>query len=113
MIGEERVERTACKGVGDGVVVDGSANEHHCAGEHCGETHAHLVEDDAGKDEEEDKHIEECLRTGIVAEGLGCPSPAGLQKTLQGREDIHEDVGKEHRPCQQYEGSPAHGFAVT
>ena len=59
VVGEPRFYRTAGKALADGIVLDQRTGQHHCTGEYGGEADTHLVEDNPGKDEEEDKYVQE------------------------------------------------------
>ncbi len=106
MLGKPYVEARTCEGVGEGIPVDCGADEHDGTREDSGEAHAHLVEDDAGKNEEEDEDVEEGLRALHRAEGGGVPSLLALQEVFDRRENVHEDVGAEHCKRQQSERGP-------
>ena len=85
MVGKPAVEDAAKESVGEGIPVDSGANEHHRSGKDGGEAHAHLVEDDAGKNQEENKHIEESLRSLHCAESRRVPAACRLQQVLDRR----------------------------
>ena len=108
VVGEPVLEAGAHEGLADGVVLDQAAHQHDRAGEHGREADAHLVQDDAGEDQEEHEYVEERLGALHRAEGLGIPSARGLHQVLDRGEDVHEDVGAEHREGQQQQGDPAH-----
>ena len=74
MLVKPALQTCAHEGIGHGIPVDGGTDEHHHAREQGGEAYTHLVENDAGEDEEEDKHVEEGLRALHGAEGGGVPT---------------------------------------
>ena len=98
---------TADETLGECVPVDGGSDEHHGSGEHRSEAYAHLVEDDTREDEEEDKHIEEGLRALHGSKGRRVPTALREHQVLDGRQDIHKDVGTEHGEGQQTESGPS------
>lgn len=73
----------------------------------------HLVENDTGEDEEEHKHIEEGLRALHGSKGRRVPTALREHQVLDGRQDIHKDVGTEHGQCQEQQSRPAHGSRVA
>lgn len=103
---EPHFQATAGKHVGDGIPVDGCADQHHRTRKYGREAHAHLVEDNAGKYKEEYEYVEECFAALHCAESGGIPSAFGLHQVFDRRQDVHEDVRAEHCQCQQSEGCP-------
>ena len=83
------------------IPVDGGTDKHYGTRKHGGESHAHFVEDNTGKNEEENKNIEECFRTLHCTEGCFVPTSSRLHQILNRREDVHEDIGTEHRKRQE------------
>ena len=113
VLGEPCVESAALEGIRHGIPLDDGSHKHHGSAEQGCEAHAHLVEDDACEDEEEDEDVEERLCALHRAEGRCVPSACFLHQVLDGRENVHEDVTAEHRQGEQQKGCPAHGRAVT
>ena len=67
--------------VGDADELDECADEHHRSREHAGEANAHLVEDNAG-DDEEAENVNDVLGCCIGTEGVGTPSLLALHECL-------------------------------
>ena len=101
IVGEPCLKSASHKTFADGIVLDESTCQHDSSGENCSEANAHLVEDDACEDEEEDKDVEEGFRALHGTERRGVPTTLGEHEVLDGRKDVHEDVGTEHCQCQQ------------
>ena len=101
MLREPCLHTAADECLGDGVVLDERADQHHSARQQGCEADTHLVEDDSGEDEEENEHVEEGLCSLHRAERGGVPSAGRLHQILDRRQNVHEDVGTEHRHSQQ------------
>ena len=110
---EPSFQSAAVERLADGVVFDQTAYEHHGTRKHGGEAHAHLVEDDAGEDEEEHEDVQEGFRTLHGAESEAVPSAFGLHEVLDGGQNVHENVAAEHGQGQQQQGNPPHGGVVS
>ena len=113
VVGEPSLKAGADERRADGVVLEKSAQQHDGSREHGREAHAHLVQDDAREDEEEYEYVEERLGALHRAECLGIPAARGLHQVLDRREDVHEDIGAEHREREQQERRPAHSRRVA
>lgn len=70
-----------CEPVGDADELDEGADEHHRSREYAGEANAHLVEDNAG-DDEETEDVNEILGCCIGTEGVRTPSLLLLDECL-------------------------------
>ena len=74
VVGKPGLKTGSDKAVGYGIPLDAGTNEHHDAREQRGEAHAHLVEDDTGKNQEEHKHVEEYLSAFLGTESRRTPA---------------------------------------
>ncbi len=108
MRGEPLFRTAADEALAAGVELDDTADEHYRAGKHGREADAHLVEDDARKDEEEHIDVEEHLGALHAAERGAVPAAGILHQVLDRGEDVHEDVGAEHAQRQQEQRDPAY-----
>ncbi len=86
--------------VADANKLDDGTKQHHAGAEGAGETDAHLVEDDTGKDEES-AYVEYVFAGGIGAEDTGCPSTFHFNHALQGRHYIDKHIAEEHHQGNQ------------
>ena len=74
MIGEPCLHTTAHESVGHSIILDETAYEHDGTGQNGRETHTHLIQDDTGKNEEENEHIQERFCTLHGTERGGIPA---------------------------------------
>ena len=108
MSSEPLLQTAALEAVGYGIPLDAGTDEHHYAREQCGEAHTHLIEDDSGKNQEEDENVEEGFRTLHRTEGSRVPAAGREHQVFDRRKDVHEDVGTEHGKRQEEEHGPAY-----
>ena len=113
MLCEPSLQAAAYESRADRIVFHESAGQHHYAGKQSRETDSHLVEDDSREDQKENKDVEEGLRTLHGSEGGGVPAALGQHQILDGRKNVHENVGTEHGECQQEKSGPAHGGGIS
>ena len=113
VLGEPGLEAAACEAGGHGVPLDEGADEHHAGREDGGEADAHLVEDDTREDEEEDENVEEHLGALHRAECGGVPAAGLLHQVLDRGEDVHENIGAEHRQREKQQGGPTHAGGIA
>lgn len=88
-----------CRGLeplADTYKLDGRAYHHQRCRKQTREADAGLVKDYACENKEEEKHVQEILRSGVGAECGAVPVQFFLKKRLQGRHDVDEHVGEEH-----------------
>ena len=67
---EPYFETATHEGITHGIPFEYGSDEHYCGREHSSEANTHLVENDAGEDKEEGKHIEKNL--GSLHGAKGC-----------------------------------------
>ena len=84
VVGEPCLKTTADEGIAHGIPFDDGADEHHTAREEGSEAYTHFVEDDASKDKEEDKDIEEGLCSLHGAKGIRIPPALCLHQVFDG-----------------------------
>ena len=84
VVGEPLLNAGSMEGVADSVKLNQSAEQHHGARKYGSEAHAHLVEDDACKDEEEYIDVEEHFGALHAAERGTVPATGFLHQVLDG-----------------------------
>ena len=113
VVGEPSFHTAAHKGLRNGIVLNQTTDKHYGTGQYCRKSHTHLVEDNTREDEEENEHVQERLRTLHGTKSGGIPTSCRLHQILDGRKDVHENVGTEHGQSQQQQRCPSHGRAVS